>query len=58
MAATLALLSSPIDVSSALAKEISMTIRAGFIGLGSQGKPIAAHLAPTGGEAAVGEGRR
>jgi 3-hydroxyisobutyrate dehydrogenase-like beta-hydroxyacid dehydrogenase len=25
-----------------------MTIRAGFVGRGNQGKPIAAHLAPAG----------
>jgi len=25
-----------------------MTLRTGFIGLGNQGKPIAAHLAPAG----------
>jgi 3-hydroxyisobutyrate dehydrogenase len=30
-----------------------MTIRAGFIGLGNQGKPIAAHLAPAGLETTV-----
>jgi len=30
-----------------------MTIRAGFIGLGNQGKPIAAHLAPAGFETTV-----
>jgi 3-hydroxyisobutyrate dehydrogenase-like beta-hydroxyacid dehydrogenase len=30
-----------------------MAIRAGFIGLGSQGKPIAAHLAPAGFEVPV-----
>jgi 3-hydroxyisobutyrate dehydrogenase len=30
-----------------------MTIRTGFIGLGSQGKPIAAHLAPAGFETTV-----
>ena len=30
-----------------------MSIRAGFIGLGNQGKPIAAHLAPAGFETTV-----
>jgi 3-hydroxyisobutyrate dehydrogenase-like beta-hydroxyacid dehydrogenase len=30
-----------------------MTIRVGFIGLGNQGKPIAAHLAPAGFETTV-----
>ena len=30
-----------------------MTIRTGFIGLGNQGKPIAAHLAPAGFETTV-----
>ena len=30
-----------------------MGIRAGFIGLGNQGKPIAAHLAPAGFETTV-----
>ncbi len=32
-----------------------MTIRAGFIGLGNQGKPIAAHLAPAGLETTVSD---
>ena len=30
-----------------------MAIRVGFIGLGNQGKPIAAHLAPAGFETTV-----
>ena len=30
-----------------------MSIRVGFIGLGNQGKPIAAHLAPSGLETTV-----
>ena len=35
------------------AKEIIMTLRIGFIGLGNQGKPIAAHFAPAGFETIV-----
>jgi len=43
----------PIQQAIMPSREKNMSIRTGFIGLGNQGKPIAAHLAPAGFETTV-----